>query len=217
MPFDALNDLAPVAPIAASPQLILVHSAVPAQTLKEFIDYARANPGKINYGSAGVGTSLHLAGELFAHTIGAKMVHVPYRGAAPAVVDLAAGQIQLGFIGYSAVRAPLADKSIRALAVSRKARIQALPDLPGADEAGLPGFDVVTWFGLVTTKGTPPEIVATLNRAVGQMLEEADVKKRFADGALEPLKETPEQFAQRIRTDYDKYGAIVKAANIRLE
>jgi tripartite-type tricarboxylate transporter receptor subunit TctC len=217
MPFDALNDVIPVTPIAASPQLILVHNAVPATTLKEFIDYARANPGKINYGSAGVGTSLHLAGELFGHMIGAKMVHVPYRGAAPAVVDLAAGQIQLGFIGYSAVRAQLADKSIRALAVSRKARIQALPDLPGADEAGLPGFEVVTWFGLVTTKGTPPEIVATLNRSIGQMLAEPDVKKRFADGALEPLNETPEQFAARIRTDYDKYGAIVKAANIKLE
>jgi tripartite-type tricarboxylate transporter receptor subunit TctC len=217
MPFDALNDLVPVAPIAASPQLVLVNAKVPATTLKEFIAYAKANPGKINYGSAGVGTSLHLAGELFAHMIGTKMVHVPYRGAAPAVVDLVSGQIQLGFIGYSAVKSQLADKSIHALAVSRATRIKALPDLPTVDEAGLPGFEVVTWFGLVTTKGTPRETVATLNRAIHQMLDDPAVTKRLLDGGMEPLTETPAQFADRIKKDYDKYGAIVKAANIKLE
>ena len=217
MPFDALTDLVPVAPIAASPQLILVNAQVPAQNLKEFIAYAKANPGKINYGSAGVGTSLHLAGELFAHMIGAKMVHVPYRGAAPAVVDLASGQIQLGFIGYSAVKSQLADKSIRALAVARAARVKALPDLPTVDEAGLPGFEVVTWFGLVTTRGAPREAVAALNRAIQQMLDDPAVAKRLLDGGMEPLTETPAQFAARIKQDYDKYGAIVKAANIKLE
>jgi tripartite-type tricarboxylate transporter receptor subunit TctC len=217
MPFDALNDLVPVAPIAASPQLVLVNAKVPATTLKEFIAYAKANPGKINYGSAGVGTSLHLAGELFAHMIGTKMVHVPYRGAAPAVVDLVSGQIQLGFIGYSAVKSQLADKSIHALAVSRATRIKALPDLPTVDEAGLPGFEVVTWFGLVTTKGVPRETVATLNRAIHQMLDDPAVTKRLLDGGMEPLTETPAQFADRIKKDYDKYGAIVKAANIKLE
>ena len=217
MTFDALNDLVPVAPVSTSPQLVSVYTKLPVSSLRELIALAKREPGKLNHASPGNGTSPHLAAELFAHMAGIQLVHVPYRGVAPALVDLAAGQVQLTFLGPAAIDGQLKAGTIRPLAVARSTRLKTLPDVPTADEAGLPGYEFSTWFGVVASKGTPADIVAVLNRHINAMLDDPDVQKRLAGIGMEPLKESTAQFAQRIKTDYDKFGAIVQRAKVTLE
>ena len=217
MPFDALTDLVPVAPIVSSDQVVIVNSNLPVRNLQELIDLAKREPGKLNFSSAGVATTVHLAGELFAHMAGVKLVHVPYRGAGPAVADLATGQVQASFIGLGAIRGQLQAGTIRALAVAGPKRLSALPDVPTATEAGLPGYEFQSWFGVVTTKGTPPEVVAILNRHINAMLDDPDIQKRMQELGMEPLKETPEQYAARIKRDFQVYGDIVRRANVTLD
>jgi tripartite-type tricarboxylate transporter receptor subunit TctC len=217
MPFDPLNDLLPVVPLVSLPVVVAVGAKVPATTLRELITLARSNPEKLNNGTAGVGTVPHLAGELFSQLAGVKLTHVHYKGAGPALNDLMAGQVQILFAGLGVVRGPAVSGAVRILAVAQRTRLGAAPDIPTADEAGLPGFEVITWFGIVAPKGTPESIVASLTRQFHAMQDDAAMLKRFADGGMESLRETPEQFGARMRRDYEKYRAIVRVAGLKPE
>lgn len=217
MPFDALKDLVPVAPVAELPQVVVINATLPVHSLKELIAYAKERPGKLNYGSAGVGTTTQLAAELFAQMGGIKLVHVPYRGAAPAVQDTAAGQVQMTFVGLGSAQPLLATGKIRVLAVASKSRMAGAPDLPTSAESGLPGYEFSTWLGLVTARGTPAPVIATLNNAVEAMVADAAIQKRLVDGGLEPMKATPAEFAARIQADYKKFGGLVKVAGLKPE
>ena len=217
MPFDPLNDLVPVAPLTSSPVVVAVDSRLGVNNIRELIELAKREPGKLNYGSAGIGTIPHLGGELFCQVAGVRLTPVHYRGAGPALSDLLAGQVQAIFVGLGVVRTHVAAGTIKVLAVSQNRRLQAAPEIPTAEEAGLPGFELNTWFGIVAPKGTPERIVTLLNRQIHAMLDDATVQKRLIEGGLEPLKETPAQFGERMRRDHERYRAIVKAAGLKPE
>jgi tripartite-type tricarboxylate transporter receptor subunit TctC len=217
MPFDPLNDLAPVAPLTSSPVVVAITSRLPVNDLREFIALARREPGKLNYGSAGLGTIPHLAGELFAQSAGVKLTPVHYRGAGPAFNDLLAGQVQAIFVGLGVVRTHMVAGTVKVLAVSQAKRLQAAPEIPTSEEAGLPAFELNTWFGIVAPKGTPPRIVATLVRQIHAMQDDPVVLARYAEGGLEALKESPEQFRARMLRDHERFRDIVKTAGLKPE
>jgi tripartite-type tricarboxylate transporter receptor subunit TctC len=216
LPYDPLS-MAAVSPVAEVPTIVAIYDKLPVKNLKEFIAYAKANPGKINYGSAGKATMPHLAAEVLSHMTGIEMVHVPYKGAAPAGVDLAAGRVQLSMLGVGSVRSQIAAGTVRVLAVAAPTRIAALPDVPTFDEAGLPGYEVTNWFGVLAPNGTPRAIVQTLNTHIGQSFSDPKVVKQLADGGILPMKESVEQFQKRIVTDHAKWREIVRVANIKPE
>jgi tripartite-type tricarboxylate transporter receptor subunit TctC len=217
MPFDPLADLVAVAPLTSSPVVIAISARLPVKDLHEFIALARREPGRLHYGSAGVGTIPHLAGELFAQTAGVQLTPVHYRGAGPAFNDLLAGQVQAIFVGLGVVRTHMAAGTVRVLAVSQAQRLQAAPQIPTAAEAGLPAFELTTWFGIVAPRGTSPQIVSILVRQIHAMQDDPQVLARFAEGGLEPLKESPEQFRARMLRDHERFRALVKAAGLKPE
>lgn len=215
--FDPLHDLVAIAPVANSPQIVTAYPELPANNLTDVIALAKKSPGTISYGSAGVGTSTHLGAELFAQMGGIKLLHVPYRGMGPALIDLAAGRVQLAFVGLAAIKSGVEGGSLKALAVAQSTRLKAMPNIPSADEAGLPGYEFTTWFGVVGTKGTPPAIVEKLNTTINAILDKSDLRQRLSDFGMEPLIETPSAFSTRMQNDYDKYGVMIKAGNIAIE
>ena len=217
MPFDPLNDLVPVAPLTSSPVVVTINARVPAANLAELIELARREPGKLNYGSAGPGTIPHLSGELFAQSAKVHLTVVHYRGAGPALTDLLAGQVQLIFVGLGVVRSHIAAGTVRVLAVSQHERLSAAPDIPTAAEAGLPAFDIHTWFGIVAPRGTPERIVATLVRQIHAMQDDPSVRRRLADSGLETLKESPDRFRARMLRDHERFRGIVQAAGLKAE
>jgi tripartite-type tricarboxylate transporter receptor subunit TctC len=217
MPFDPLTDLVPIAPISSSPILVTANAKLPAGNLRELIDLARREPGKLSYGSAGPGTAPHLAGEMFKSVAGIDILHVPYRGAGPAVNDLVGGHVQVTFVGLGAVRSAVDAGLAKVFAVSQPKRLNAAPQFPTSAEAGLPEFEFVTWFGLVAPKGTSPAIVATLVQHIHAMQDAPGVQRSFGDSGLEVLKETPQQFQGRMRKDYNEFRSIVKAVNLKPE
>lgn len=214
MPFDPLKDLAPVAPLTSSPVVVTISASLPAKDLREFIALARREPGKLNYGTAGPGTIPHLSGELFSQVADVRLTPVHYRGAGPALADLLAGQVQAIFVGLGVVHAQAAAGKVRILAVSQASRLRAAPEIPTAAEAGLPGFEINTWFGVVAPHGTPEPIVSLLNREVHAMLDDPAVQSRLMAGGLEPLKESPQEFGARMRRDRERYEPIIKAAGL---
>jgi tripartite-type tricarboxylate transporter receptor subunit TctC len=217
MTFDPLVDLVPVAPITSSAILVVANAKVPANDLKELIALAKKEPGKLSYGSSGNGTAPHLAGEMFKAAAGVDILHVPYRGAGPAVNDVVGGHIQLTFVGLGAVRAPVDAGLAKILAVAQPQRLKSAPQYPTSAEAGLPGYEFVTWFGIVAPKGTPAPIIAKLVKNIHAMQDDPEVQRKLADGGLEALKETPEQFGVRMRRDYERFRDIVKAAKLKPE
>jgi tripartite-type tricarboxylate transporter receptor subunit TctC len=217
MTFDPLVDLVPVAPVTSSAILVVANAKVPANNLKELIALAKREPGKLSYGSGGAGTAPHLAGEMFKAAAGIDMLHVPYRGVGPAVNDMVGGHIQLTFAGLGAVRAPVDAGLAKILAVAQPQRLKAAPQYPTSAEAGLPGYEFATWFGIVAPKGTPAPIIAKLVKNIHVMQDDPAVQRKLADGGLEALKETPEQFGARMRRDYDRFRDIVKAAKLKPE
>ena len=212
--FDPLNDLAPVAPVTSSAILVVAGANV-ANDLQGLIALAKQQPGKLNYGSGGAGTVPHLAGEMFAAAAGIKIAHVPYRGVGPAVNDLIGGHIQLTFAGWGAVRAAVEANRAKALAVAQPQRLKAAPQIPTTVEAGLPGFEFLTWFGIVAPKGTPAPVIAKLAKHIHDMQDDSAVQAQLTAGGLEPLKESPEQFSVRMRREYQSFGAIIKAADLK--
>jgi tripartite-type tricarboxylate transporter receptor subunit TctC len=208
--FDPVKDFAPLTRVAMVPNLLVAHPGKPYKTVKELIAYARANPGKVNFGSSGSGSSIHLSGELFNALAKVDMVHVPYKGSAPAVSDLIGGQIDIMFDNMpSAIQHVRAGK-LRPLAVTTAKRSPELPDVPTIAEAGVPGYEATSWFGLFAPAGTPAPVVAKLNGALVKVLADPEVKKKLAEQGAEPYSEKPEQFAEFIRKESAKWSKVVK-------
>ena len=217
LPVDPLNDIVPVFNIAGAPQLLVVPGTLPVKSLADFIALAKANPGKLNYASAGPGSTTHLAADHFARLAGVQLVHVPYRGAGPAITDLVAGRVQMLSVGLGPVRAHLRSGDLRALAAASKTRLAAAPDVPTSAEAGLPGWEMTTWFGIFAPKGTSPEIVRLLNATMQTVIDDATVKKRLLDSGIEPIGGSAEAFAARVRSDYRAWEQVVRASGVKLD
>ena len=217
MPFDPIKDLAPVTLAASTPNVLVVHPALRAATLKELIALAKARPGEINFASSGQGTPAHLAGELFNLMAGVKMVHVPYKGAAPALADLLGGQVQIMFSTMPPALPHVRDGKLRALAVTSAKRSPAAPELPTVDETALPGFEANTWHGVVVPAGTPGAIVARLNREIVAILHLPDVVERFSSQGAEALGSTPEEFAAYIKSETLKWAKVVRDSGAKAE
>ena len=213
LPYDPVRDLAPIIQVANQPNVLTAHPSVPARTLKEFIALAKANPGKFNYGSSGIGASQHMTAELFAMLTGVKIEHIPYKGGTPAMTDLISGQIDFMFTPAPNAIAFVKSGKIRGIAVTSLKRSSALPELPTMDESGLKGFELLGWIGLLGPSGTPREIVDRLNAEINKMLA-GDIRPRLTELGLDAVGGTPEQFAAFIRQDIAKYVKIVKVASI---
>lgn len=217
MPFDPQRDFQPVSQTTISPLLLMVHPALPAKNVQEFIALARARPGDINYGTSGPGGSGHLAGELFRTVTKTNIVHVPYRGAPPALNDLVAGQLQSVFGSMLAAVPHVRSGKIRALAVTGPKRSIAVPEVPTFAESGLANYDASTWNGILVPSGTPRPIIDRLHGELAKILRTPNVLDRLsADGPI-PVSSTPEEFAAFIRAERAKWGAVVREANIRIE
>jgi tripartite-type tricarboxylate transporter receptor subunit TctC len=214
--FDIVRDLAPVAGIMRVPNVMEVNPAVPATNVREFIAYAKANPGKINFASGGVGTSVHVSGELFKMMTGVNMQHVTYRGAGPALTDLIAGQVQLMFDNLPSSVEHIRAGKLRALAVTTTTRSQALPDVPTVGEF-VPGYEASAFFGVGAPGNTPPEVIGRLNMEINAILSDPKAKARFADMGGTTLPGPPADFGRLIATETEKWAKVVKFANIKAE
>ena len=217
MPFDPQKDLVAVANVAQVPLLIVVHPGVAAKTVGEFVALAKASPGRINYSSAGHGSTGHLTGELFRSRAGIDIVHVNYKGGGQAVQDLLGGQIQMLVTALPTVEGNLKSGKVRALAFTSSKRVPGAPDVPTLAESGYPGLEVLSWYGILAPAGTPAEIVRKLNAEINRVLQAADVRERLTALGTEPTGGTPEQFAQVIRADTARWAKVVADAGIRIE
>jgi tripartite-type tricarboxylate transporter receptor subunit TctC len=217
MPYDPVKDFTPITLIGVTPNVLVVNPAVPAKDVKEFIAYAKANPGKLNFGSGSTGSAGHLAGELFNEMAGVQMAHIPYKGAAPAMQDLIGGQIQLMFDNMASSLPQVKAGKIRALAVTTPKRASAAPELPAIAESGLPGFDISTWFGLFAPANVPKEVVAKLHMEFTRALALPDVKEKLAGLGIEPVGNKPEEFAAYIKSEAAKYGEVIKKSGARVD
>jgi len=217
VPYDVGRDFVPVTVIAAVPNVLVVNPQVPAKDLAELIAYAKANPGKLNFSSPGAGSGAHLAGELLKSSAGIDLVHVPYNGIAPAVTAVVAGDVQMMFAAAPTALPQVTAGKLRAIAVASPKRIAGAPALPTLDEAGLPGFDVTSWYSIVAPAGTPPAVVDRLQREIARALESPDVKAKLVGLGAEPVANSPADFAAMIKVETAKWGKIVKDANIRAE
>ncbi len=218
MPFDPAKDFVPITLAAAVPNVMVIHPKVPANSVAEFIAYAKANPGKLNMASSGNGTSIHLTGELFKTLTGTYMVHLPYRGSAPAVSDLLAGNTNVMFDNLPSALPHIKSGRLKALAVTSRERSPALPDVPTIEEAAkLKGFDASSWFGLFAPAGTPREIVDKVQTDVAKALAVPTVRERFVSQGAQPGGSTPDQFAAFIRGETDKWTKVVKVSNAKVD
>ena len=216
--YDVLKDYAPVALTATVPLVLVVNPALPAKNVRDLVAYAKANPGKMNYGSSGSGTITHLAGALFATQMGLTMQHVPYKGSAPALVDVAGGQTQMMIDTINTVLPYVKDNRLRALAIAIPRRSAALPDVPTLEEAaGLPGFEMSAWQGIVVPTATPREIVARLNAEINKAVQNADLRQRLATQGAEPLGGTSEHYAAYIRSELGRWTKVVKDSGARVD
>jgi len=214
--FNFIRDIAPVAGISRDPNVMVVVPSFPAKTVPEFIAYAKANPGKINMASPGVGTSPHMAGELFKFMTGVDMAHVAYRGSPPALTDLLAGQVQVYFAPIAAAIGYVRDGRLRALAVTTATRTDALPDVPTVAEF-VPGYDSSAFYGIGAPKNTPADIVDKLNKEINAGLADATLKKRFADLGSVPFPGSSADFGKLVADETEKWGKVIRAANIKPE
>ncbi|HSQ05421.1 MAG TPA: tripartite tricarboxylate transporter substrate binding protein [Burkholderiales bacterium] len=217
LPFDPLRDLAPVTFLAAAPLLVVVHPALPVKSLRELIALARQQPGALSYSSAGVGSSNHLAGALFNIEARTNVVHIPYKGAAPAVTDLIAGQVQLSFQTLPSVGGAMKAKRVKALAVTSAKRSSAYPDIPTSAEAGLQGFEVSAWYSIVAPAGTPRPIIDRLHTELAKALKQQDVMDRLTVEGAEPAGLPPDAFAEFMRSETAKWGRVVKMSGMKAE
>ncbi|MDQ2916487.1 MAG: tripartite tricarboxylate transporter substrate binding protein [Pseudomonadota bacterium] len=217
MPYDAQKDFAPITLVAITPNVLVVNPSLPVHSVKELIAYAKAHPGKLSFGSGSIGSAGHLAGELFNVDAGVDMVHVPYKGAAPAMQALLAGDTQLMFDNLASATAQVKAGKLRALAVTTAQRSKLAPDLPTMAEAGLPGFDISTWFGLLAPAGTPPDVIAKWNADVTKILSAPEMRDRLAAQGAEAAPDTPAEFARFIASELTKYARIVKTSGAKVD
>ncbi|MGB6659278.1 MAG: tripartite tricarboxylate transporter substrate binding protein [Xanthobacteraceae bacterium] len=216
LPFNFIIDMAPVAGFIRVPNIMEVHPNVPAKTVKEFIDYAKANAGKVNMASSGIGTSVHLSGALFMMMTGVNMVHVPYRGAGPALVDMLAGQVQVMFDNMPSSIGHIRAGRLRAIAVTTAVREKTLPDVPTVAET-VPGYEASAWFGMAVPKGTPRPIIDKLNKTVNEALADPGVQAKLAELGGTLIPGTPEDFGKIIAQETDKWAKVVKATGATAE
>ena len=215
--YDPLKDLAPVALVVVVPNVLVVNTDVPAKNVKELVALIKANPDKYSYGSSGTGSTQHLAGEAFAHELGLKMTHIPYKGSSQALADLVGGQIQMSFDTTSSAMGQIKSGKVRPLAVMSPARSRELPDVPTLAESGIKGVEMSTWYGLFTTGGTPAAVVDRLAAETAKVLKMPDVQKRLEGLGGEPGSMTPAQLAAMNKAESERFGALIRAANIKLQ
>ena len=217
LPYDPTTDFAPVALATTSPLVMFLHPSVPATNLREFIAYAKANPGKLNYGSSGPGSSPHLATELLMSMAGIQMTHIPYKGIAPAITAQLANEVQMSLTPIAVGMPHARAGKLRALAAAGLKRSTAIPDVPTVDESGLPGFEVIGWWGMLAPAKTPRPVVLLLNREVRAALDVPEVKKSLVDQGMDPAGGSPEEFGALIKSDMDKWGDIGKRLGVKLD
>jgi tripartite-type tricarboxylate transporter receptor subunit TctC len=217
MPYDALKDFAPVTLVAMTPNVLVLNPAVKANDVKELIALAKASPGKLSFASGSNGSAGHLAGELFKTLAGIDIVHVPYKGGAPAMQDLLGGQVQFMFDNLANSTAQLKAGKLKALAVTTAKRSALAPELPTMAEAGVPGFDISTWYGIMAPAGTPPDVVKKLNAEIVRFLGSDEAKEKLRAQGAEPAPMSPEQFDQFIRAEWTKYAKIVKDSGAKVD
>src|ERR1041385_4028788 len=217
LPYDTINDFAPVSLLATAPVILVAHPSVPAKTLAEFVALAKQKPGEFNYASGGIGASTHLGGELLKFVAGIDVKHVPYKGTGPAMNDLISGHVQVMFSGISSARPFMDAGTLRALAVTGEARNAAVPDVPTFAEAGLPGVTASTYWGVLAPKGTPQEIVDRLSAEFARAVRDPEVVKRIGELGYLPIGGGPSDYAANIRSEIAKWAPVIKAANIKAE
>ncbi len=217
MPFDSFKDFAPVSLLATSPFVVTVNPGVKAESLRDLLALARAQPGKLSFGSSGTGGAPQLAGELFKSQAGVDMLHVPYKGLGPALTDLLGGQIQVVFADVGLVTANLKAGKLRGLAITSATRSAVLPDMPTVAEAGVPGYAAGTWYGVFAPAGTPAPIVARLSEEIRKVLALPEIRNALQAQGVEAAGNTPEQYAAFLRDEYNKWGKVIRDANIKAE
>jgi tripartite-type tricarboxylate transporter receptor subunit TctC len=217
LPYDSVRDFAPVTMFTSGPGLLVVHPSVPAKSVRELIALAKSRPGQLNYASAGIGTPPHLAGELFKTMARVNIVHVPYKGNGPAYTDLIGGHVSVMFPNVSTATAHVRAGKLRALAVTTKSRTPIAPDLPTISEAGVPGYDVSSWYGLLAPAGTPAAVVAKLQREIARVMRLPDVSEKLTSQGLDIVGNTPEEFAAIIKAEIVKWAKVVKASGAKAD
>ena len=217
MPYDAAKDFAPIILLATLPNLLVVNPSLPARNVKELIALAKAKPGELAFASAGNGTSQHLSGELFKKMIGVDVIHIPYKGSAPAVTDLVGGQVQLMFDNIPSSLPHVRAGKLRALAVTGPRRSPVLPDLPTVSEAGLPGFSITSWFALFAPAGTPDRILLRLNKEAGNALASKQIRQQWMAQGIEPAGGTAEQLSAFVRIEVPRWAKIIRDSGARVE
>ena len=217
VPFDPVKDFVPVIHVSNVPLILVVHPSIAAKSTREFIALLKAQPGKLNFASSGKGTISHLAGELFKFSTGVTMVHVPYRGGGPALVDVLGGQVQSNFANILSSLPHVKGGRLRGLAVTSAKRSSAIPELPTVAESALPGYEVVQWNGVLAPARVPLPIIARLNSEIERMLALPEMKSRLAADGADPAGGTPEHFAAFIRADIEKWAKVIKAANVQVD
>jgi tripartite-type tricarboxylate transporter receptor subunit TctC len=214
LPYNAIKDLAPVSMVAVQPNIVVVHPSIPARSIKEFTDYARANPGKLSFASAGSGSGTHLAGEMLKDRLKIDIVHVPYKGTGPAVTDLIGGQVQVMISTFASALPHVRSGRLRALGVTSAKRSPSTPEVPTLIEAGVPDYDYSTWYALFMPAGTAPAIIAKVNQVARNALAAEDMKQRFDAQGVEPWTNTPAELGAYLRAETEKWGKVVRAAGI---
>jgi len=217
LPYDPLKDFAPITHVANVPNVLVVSPVLPVASVQELIAYAKARPGQLNFASSGVGTIVHLNGELFKMLAGVDLVHVPYKGTALSIPDVANGSVAMLFDSLASVQPHIKAGRVRPLAVNAQRRSALLPEVPTLAEAGMPAFDRYTWFGMFAPAGTPKEIVARVNAEVAAALKAPDLLERFAAAGAEAVGSTPEQFVERIKSDATRWAEVIRAANVKVQ
>ena len=215
--FDPIKDLAPVTVFAEAPYVLVVNSNVPAKSLRELVELAKAQPGKLNFASGGAGSGPHIAGELLKAVAGIEMTHVAYKGSGPAVQDLLGGQVEVLITAAPTVSAQLASGRMRPLAVAHSKRLSSLPNVPTAAEAGFPEFRIANWFGLAAPKGTPPDVINFLHAEVQKMIKRPDVREKLLAAGAEPVSMTPAEAARHIETEARRWAELIHKAGIKVD
>ncbi len=217
LPFDPIKDLMPISLVAKVPNILCVYPGLPVKTLTELIDYARKNPEKLRYGSAGSGTTPHLSGELFSAMTGVKLVHVPYKSSAQMTTDTIGGQVEVIWHNAPVVLPHVKAGTLRGLAITSDRRNDYAPELPTHHEAGVPGYEVTAWFGIMTPTGTPQAVISRVHADTVKIVNMADVKERFLSQAAAPVGNTPEEFGAFIRAEIDKWSKVIKKSGAKVD
>lgn len=216
-PYDLYRDFDAVSQVAGGPYILTIHPSVPAKSVAELVAYARANPGKLNFASTGTASLAHLAGELFAQSTGTQMVHVPYKGVGAALTDLLSGQVQFSFLSGGSIYNQVRNGKLRALAIASRTRARVAPDIPTMIEAGVPGYLVTQWHGLLAPKGTPRPIIDRMYKEIVKSLQRPDVASHLEQDGTDPVGSSPQEFTAFLRDERDRWTKVIKSANIRIQ